>query len=318
MYFLSGVDIDAGTDAAFANRDSLAATHTAKAEAAQAASEALFAASPLPEVGQAAWRALWEAARAYADGVAYPDKAFPEAAADTDLCVLCQQPLSEEAVERRITFECYVKGVTRTEEEAAGRAIATEQKAAQQAEVPIAALHQLHALIATEIGDALLAAEVRRAFLAARLRLRALLRGGQVPAVPAAVPVVALAKLTSDLAARASQLAADQNSVAYKALLQEYRELKDRDALAPLVEDIKAEIDRRKQAAAITKAIKDTAKNSITTKNREISDRLVTNALRGRFAREIEKLKLSRMPVELRKTKDQSAVSPRSSARRSA
>lgn len=36
---------------------------------------------------------------------------------------------------------------------------------------------------------------------------------------------------------------------------------------------------------------------------------MVTDALRGRFAREIGKLKLSRMPVELRKEKDRQAVS---------
>ncbi len=36
---------------------------------------------------------------------------------------------------------------------------------------------------------------------------------------------------------------------------------------------------------------------------------MVTDALRGRFAREIDKLKLSRMPVELRKEKDRQAVS---------
>lgn len=300
---------DASADAAFTNRDNFAAAFSAKSEAAKAASDALFAASPLPEVGQAAWRALWEAARAYADGVAYPGKAFPEATADQDLCVLCQQPLSAEAVERRHTFESYVKGVTRAEEEAAAQAVAAARKAASDAVVPVAAIRQLCALIATEIGDAPLASEVRRACLIARLRLRALLRGGQAPAVQVTLPSVALTKLTTDLTARAIQLAADQSSDDYKALLQEYRELKDREALGPLVEDIKAEIDRRKQAAEITKAIKDTAKNSITTKNREISDRLVTNALRGRFAREIEKLKLSRMPVELRKTKDQSAVS---------
>jgi len=93
---------------AFVSRDALEATHAAKAEAALAASEALFAASPLPDVGQAAWRTLWEAARAYADGVAYPEKTFPEAAADEGLCVLCQQPLGADAVERQATFEAYV------------------------------------------------------------------------------------------------------------------------------------------------------------------------------------------------------------------
>jgi len=299
---------EAGAENAFTTRDELAATHTAKGEAARAASEALFKASPLPEVGQEAWRGLWEAARRYADEVAYPNKSFPAATSDEDLCVLCQQPLRAEAVARHQTFESYVKGATRAEEEAAARAVEDARKVARNAAFSTDAIHQLQMLIATEVGDAPLAEDVRRAAIVAAWRLRALLRRQPAPVAKAIWPEAALNSLMNDLAARAGQLAADQDSDAYKKLLWEFRELKDREALGPLVEDIKAEIERRKEAAAVNKALRETAKNSITTKNRELSDLLITNALRGRFAREIDKLKLSRMPVELRKT-DQKAVS---------
>jgi len=299
---------DASVEAAFATRDDLAAMHAVKAEAARAASDTLFKASPLPEVGQAAWRALWEAARRYADEVAYPDKTFPAATPNQDLCVLCQQPLSAEAIVRRETFESYVKGVTRAEEETAAQAVDDTRKTGENAALSTDAIHQLEKLIATEIGDAPLAQDVRRAAIIAAWRLRALLRRRPMPSIRAVLPEAALGTLIDDLVARSSQLAADQNSGDYKKLLQEFRELKDREALSLLLDDIKAEIERRKGAAAINTALRDTAKNSVTTKNRELSDRLVTNALRGRFAREIEKLQLARMPVELRKT-DQKAVS---------
>jgi hypothetical protein len=104
-------------------------------------------------------------------------------------------------------------------------------------------------------------------------------------------------------------LVAAQHSAEQLALLQNLRELKDREALASLAEDIKAEIERRKAAEAIDRALKDTAKKTITTKNKEFSDQLVTSALRGRFAREIEKMNLTGMPVEPKKMKDQNAVS---------
>ena len=55
-------------------------------------------------------------------------------------------------------------------------------------------------------------------------------------------------------------------------------QVKDRAALAPLLEDIKAEIERRKKAVGIGKALKDTAKKGVTTKNKDFSDKLVTNA----------------------------------------
>jgi energy-coupling factor transporter ATP-binding protein EcfA2 len=108
--------------AAFLERNRLKIDRDAKAEAAKVASEALFAASPLPEIGQATWRSLWEAARKYSDEVAYPSKSFPEATPGDDLCVLCQQPLTGEAIERQATFESFVKGTTKAEHEHAIRA----------------------------------------------------------------------------------------------------------------------------------------------------------------------------------------------------
>ena len=300
--------IEAASEAAFNTRDRLKSEHAAKAEAARAASKALFAASPLPDVGKEAWRSLWEAARSYADGVAYPGKRFPDATPDQDLCVLCQQPLGADAVARRATFEEYVKSVTRREEELATRAIATERRDAVAARMSGAAVRQLKALIAAELGDEALAQEVRMSALTARWRLRALLSHRPAPVTQSPIPDQQLNAVIRDLTDRAEQLAADQGSEAYGALLREFRELKDRAALEHLVDDIEAEIGRRQELAALDQALKDTAKNSITTKNRELSDQLVTNALRGRFAREIDKLRLAHVPVELRK-KDQKAVS---------
>lgn len=300
--------IDVSSDKAFEERDALVSTLNTKAKAASAASEAMFSASPLPEVGQAVWRNLWEAARRYSDEVAYPDKAFPQAEADNDLCVLCQQPLGAEAVARRITFEEFVKGTTRTEEETAAAAVSDNRKNAAAKRMSSNEIRQLYKLVATELGDTPLADETRRSAIIGAWRLRSLLRNLRQPAAQVLAPTSKLDDLHADLMNRSAQLAADQDSDAYKTLLKEFLELKDREQLATIKADVEAEIERRKRIAAIAKALKETAKNTITKKNRDLSDQLVTNALRGRFAREIEKLKLSRMPVELRK-KDQKAVS---------
>ena len=64
-----------------------------------------------------------------------------------------------------------------------------------------------------------------------------------------------------------------------------------------------AEIDRRKQAAALRTALKDTTTNRITSKSAEIAEKLVTNALRARFAKEIDRLRLAGLAIELRKQK---------------
>jgi energy-coupling factor transporter ATP-binding protein EcfA2 len=295
--------------AAFLQREQLKAVRDAKAEAAKVASEALFAASPLPEIGQASWRSLWEAARNYADEVAYPDHSFPEATPGDDLCVLCQQPLTGEAIQRQATFESFVKGTTKTEHEDAMRAYDGNIAAAEAGHVAVKNIRQSLTLIATEIGDETVAEQVRAFGIRAAWRLRAYTRAQPAPGIEPTFPELALSQLAAALAQRIDQLSADDSSPVRLALVKEYRELKDREALIPLVEDIKAEIERQKIVAAIKKALKDTAKKGVTDKNKDFSDKLVTDALRGRFAREIEKMKLARMPVELRKEKDQNAVS---------
>lgn len=66
-----------------------------------------FANEPLPGVGSQTWRAMWEAAERYAQEEAYPDRDFP-ATEDDDVCVLCQQPLAQDAQARLRRFHSYV------------------------------------------------------------------------------------------------------------------------------------------------------------------------------------------------------------------
>ncbi|MEQ1901594.1 MAG: AAA family ATPase [Devosia sp.] len=300
--------ITATSAAAFYDLGVLRKTHADAIQAATLASQNLFSASPLPEVGQATWLKLWEAARSYADTVAYPAKTFPHSDPDT-LCVLCQQPLGTDATTRQQTFETFVKGSTKADEAAARATLDGALSQLKARMLRLGDLVQMHKFIATDIGDALLAEQVHRTVVVVLWRLRAMIRGNSEPRPLAADLLQALATLAVDLETRASQLSADAQSDEHKALKSEYLELKDRAALAPLVADIKAQIARLKEIEAINSAIKATAKKPITDKNKELSDRMVTDALRGRFAREIEKLKLSRMPVELRKEKDRFAVS---------
>ncbi|MCW5725739.1 MAG: AAA family ATPase [Maricaulaceae bacterium] len=299
----------AATDAAaFAGIKTLRKTHGDAVEAASVASQQLFSASPLPEVGQAAWQKLWEAARNYADTVAYPSKTFPSTEADT-LCVLCQQPLNAEAIARQQTFESFVKSSTKADEATARTKLDAALTQLKGRMLRLGDVLKLGKFLATEIGDAALAQQVRRAFVVVLWRLRAMVRAYGEPRPLGADPLQALTAHATDLKTRAAQLSADTQSDDYKKLKSEYLELKERAALAPLLLDIKAQIARLKEIESINTALKATAKKPITDKNKELSDRMVTDALRGRFAREIGKLKLSRMPVELRKEKDRQAVS---------
>jgi hypothetical protein len=76
-------------------------------EAKQAADLAArrFESEPMEEVGSPAWRALWEAARRYAEHVGQGLPADHEAA----LCPLCMQELDDEARTRLASFEEFVR-----------------------------------------------------------------------------------------------------------------------------------------------------------------------------------------------------------------
>jgi hypothetical protein len=292
--------------AAFWQLNALRKAHGDAAEAVSVASQQLFSASPLPEVGQGAWQKLWEAARTYADTVAYPGKTFPSSELDTR-CVLCQQPLGAEAIARQQTFETFVKSSTKADEAAARAKLDGAVTQLEGRMLRLGDVLKSGKFLATEIGDVALAQQVRRAFVVVLWRRRAMLMAYGEPKPLGADPLQALTILAADL--RAAQLSADAQSDDYKQLKSEYLELKDRAALAPLLADIRAHIARLKEIESVITALKATAKKPITEKNKELSDRMVTDALRGRFAREIGKLKLSRMPVELRKEKDRQAVS---------
>ena len=86
--------------------------------AAMAASVELFAGEPLPDIGSDVWKALWEAARDYSRGSAYPGRPFPMTESGAH-CVLCQQLLSEEASQRLASFEAFVKDESKRREQRA-------------------------------------------------------------------------------------------------------------------------------------------------------------------------------------------------------
>ncbi|MFT4010835.1 MAG: hypothetical protein QM655_12435, partial [Nocardioidaceae bacterium] len=91
-------------------------------EAAKIASAKDFDAEPLPGVGSATWRALWEAARQYSTTEAYHEHDFP-VTTDDAVCVLCQQPLSPDGSDRLTRFDAFIKDTTSRDADAAERRV---------------------------------------------------------------------------------------------------------------------------------------------------------------------------------------------------
>lgn len=95
-----------------------------KRSAADDAAQKVFANAPLDGVASDSWRQLWECARIYSEQAAFKEIPFPNVNVGAH-CVLCQQPLSEDARTRLVSFEEFVKGSLEAE---AKRAVQLHQQ----------------------------------------------------------------------------------------------------------------------------------------------------------------------------------------------
>lgn len=88
---------------------------TAKRKISQDSVQVVANKSELHGVGSQVWKSLWEAARAFSCQEAYKNIDYPNVGNEAK-CVLCHQPLNNDAKERLLSFETFVK--SRLESEA--------------------------------------------------------------------------------------------------------------------------------------------------------------------------------------------------------
>lgn len=262
----------------------------------QAASEdaaKAFSGSALDGIGCESWRLLWEQARKFSEGSAYPGTPFP-VVGEGDLCVLCHQPLDEAARKRMSAFESFVKGGL---EAAAGAA----EKAHKEAVAALPAHfdrktwdHNMEFLkVSTE--------DSATAYKMAAARLKALPDAATTDALPAgdfsvidAAILAKAASLDKESAALAELRKEDKKEELEKAL----KELKARHWLSVQKEAAAAEIARLGSVRAIEKAEALTKTNAITLKKNELAKDELAAGYRDRFLAELKALGGGRLKVE--------------------
>ena len=300
------------SDAAVIEHEQAANDLSVARAAAHAASIDLFAKEPLPDVGSDVWRALWDAARAYSNASAYPEQPFP-VTTDGARCVLCHQELNSDAQARLGSFEAFVKDDSKRREQEAGEAYSRVRNVAIAARIPMSAVRTMVALLRNDLAQTAQANAIRRAAVTDAWRLRALLplpRDGRLAALPPATTLALgpLQAIADELAKRAAALQSETNAPERLALVAEMNDLADRQWLAVVRDDVVAHVARLEAIAALTRASKDTATNRITTQSADIARVLVTNRLRGRFAREVDKLGVAGLAIELQQAKTNAGV----------
>ena len=287
----------------------LASDFKNKSKAAAVASKGFSKDETLMGVGSETWLALWDAAKAYSVQEAYPGMGFPVADAGSN-CVLCQQKLDIDASIRMKRFEDFVQDKTLKEEKDARQALDAMRFQMAETSISMANVLEVNRFLCDELGKPDLADELRRTSLLLMWRRRLALRSnGETIVELVSFDSAAINAVMDTLESRAQAMLADDESEDRKALKTELSELRDRQWLAGVVDDVTAEIDRLKQVDELETALKDTKPGFITQKNTALSAALITDRLRGRFLREIDHLNLAGLEIELAQARSQHGVS---------
>ncbi len=267
-------------------------------DATRIASARTFDSEPLTSVGSETWRALWEAARRFSLDDAYHEHEYPFIG-DGAVCVLCQQPLAEEAANRLSRFEAFVKDTTSRDADAAAVALAANRdRLAQLQTMPLAVSSAVNRLQdgGEEVQAALHWMEVATqaaatvvAWLDGREGTEPQPQADRVSGQAAARAQVLMAQVDAiDASTFAQTLAATSSQVL---------ELKDAKTLSEARAAIETEVARLARRKKIEEVRRLTATNSVTTKRGELTETYVTQEVRDRFARETERLELRRVTL---------------------
>jgi len=268
--------------------------------AAALASEESFEEEPLPGVGGAAWRTMWEAARAFA-AESCPNHLFPLVEPDFK-CVLCQQALGEEASIRMRRFEEFVRNVTQRELAAATREWDQIQQQIQEFDPqPIEVIRTLESIADdyTEFAPHYRSAIEQYSMRKQEIRVAAELEDWRDLTIP--VPV-SLMEHAEELAMQL-QMSADavDDSTFADQLIRVTRDRTELEATKLLnlaAESVRSEALRLRAKAKLDQVKEATDTRGISRKSADLTRDYVTSVIRDRFTRESDRLRLERVTLE--------------------
>ena len=273
-------------------------------KASRVAAKISFGSEPLSGVGTDVWRMLWEAARKFSEEQVYPDTPFPVTDQEAR-CVLCHQVLESAAKDRLSRFDMFVRDETEQMEARKGSQYRVALNRLSESDVSYDDLVEIQNLVRGHYGDGRNTRAIRRSAIMFKWRIRAALRchgdhiGSEWLPPADSWPADIITKITADMANRVRAIQADDGSSERLQAQKEYQELKDRAWLASVVDDVVSEINRLRNATRLQGVLATTFTQAITIKSREISGQLVTDALRAQFAKEIDRLGVANLAVEL-------------------
>jgi hypothetical protein len=257
-------------------------------------SSSSFADEPLPGVGSQTWRAMWEAAERYAQAEAYPDRDFP-ATKDDDVCVLCQQPLTQDAQARLRRFHDYVRNTTQQKAQDAERAYknAVEQLKKFDVTTPSVLSWLAHFADNNDLSKDTLAAALDVAATAKERTLERIQDKTKECWVELVVVDISIVRsLATEKRNEANDIHVDSFKKNLDSIKKKLQECEGLQILKVIKEEIVNEIERRKLVTLLTSKKREASTAPITRQSSSLAKTYVTKTVSDHFLSEAKHLRL--------------------------
>ena len=279
------------------------ASWSCKKKAAAIAAKKAFSDSELEGIGSDVWKELWGAARKYSASFAYKEIEYPNVSEDSR-CVLCHQTLSQEAKDRLISFEYFVKDKMQK----AATEAATKYESAIQTIEELPTLETLNTRIdAAGLSQDEIVSQMMEFFSQLQTRRNQLPdidSEEELPTSPSPLKwiekAIAHSKNFSERAANYDEDAKNDNR---EEIEKKLNSLQTKKWLLEHRTAIDEEVDRLKLLSQIQKAKKSTNTQSLSWKKGELAETLITDAFVHRFNAELRALGASKVKVDLVKSR---------------
>jgi len=274
-----------------------------KKSAAETAGNDAFGDAQLEGIGSDVWKELWNASRKYSEELAYNGQVFP-VVQDDSVCVLCHQPLSEEAKQRFTSFESYIKGETQKQAAQTERDV----KQAVDALPDILSAEALKTKIdAAGIEDQKIIkalTDTVNTFQDRKTKLLSLDSEGALTSVGQTSPWIEEIRIISqgyeESAKKYLEDAAKDNR---EELEKELKNLQAKKWISEQKTAIQEEVNRLQALERIQEAKKKTTSTALSKKKGVLAETLITEAFVQRFNDELKTLGASQLKVKLIKSK---------------
>ncbi len=275
-----------------------------KASKAEVVAAAGFRADELlvPGTGEQVWKNLFEAARRFSTEIAYPDKPFPYVDIDAR-CPLCQQPFAQEAANRMLRFEKFVKQDTArvATEKRQQREEKTDNLKASSLSFGLDAaikeeIRQLDAILLQATQDFEKKVEARKTWMLGAVDAHV----WDAPQLIDGDPRPGLMTLSAGLGAQAAEFDKACDSEQKKRLEAERAELRARANLSPRIKAVLDLIGRMQVKVNLTTCKDDLKTKAISDKAREFASQAVTKELERALNIEFEALGIGRIKTKLK------------------